>query len=152
LDLDQAVATVVRLVEPTARARAVALEVLPIEPGLRVHADEADLQHALINLILNAVQASKAGGRVVISADGGETVRLRVADQGCGIPAEHLSRIFEPFFSLRKDGTGLGLFLSLNGIRRWGGDIRVESVTGKGSTFDVILANAGATSEYRSAE
>jgi signal transduction histidine kinase len=151
LDVDQAVATVVRLVDPTARARAVALEVLPVAPGLRVHADEADLQHALINLILNAVQASKQGGRVVISVEGGETVRFRVADEGCGIPAEHLSRIFEPFFSLRKDGTGLGLFLSLNCIRRWGGDIRVESVSGKGSTFEVVLPNAGAAPEYGSA-
>jgi signal transduction histidine kinase len=64
---------------------------------------------------------------------------MRISDQGCGIPPEYLEKIFEPFFSLRPGGTGLGLFLSLNAVRSWGGDIRVESTPGIGSTFEVVL-------------
>ena len=77
-----------------------------------------------------------------------EAIRIRVADNGCGISPENRQRIFEPFFSGRQGGTGLGLFLSLNFVRRWGGDIRVESAVGEGSTFEVVLptmaAEAGA--------
>jgi len=64
---------------------------------------------------------------------------MRISDQGCGIPPEYQKKIFEPFFSLRSGGTGLGLFLSLNAVRSWGGDIRVESTPGIGSTFEVVL-------------
>jgi signal transduction histidine kinase len=104
-----------------------------------VRADEADLHHALINLLINAVQASPRGGTIRLAVEPGPPVRLRVTDQGCGIPPEHQKRIFEPFFSLRKGGTGLGLFLSLNFVRRWGGEILLSSAAGQGSTFEVLL-------------
>jgi PAS domain S-box-containing protein len=139
VDIHAAIAAATRLVEPTARAASVKIEVEPVDPGLRVRADEAELQHALINLLLNAVQACGAGGRVLIDVAPGETLRIRVRDDGCGIAPEHQKRIFEPFFSLRKGGTGLGLFLSLNFVRRWGGDILVGSTPGKGSIFEVAL-------------
>jgi signal transduction histidine kinase len=102
------------------------------------------MQHTLINLLLNAVQASKAGGRVALEAEVGEQVKVRVIDSGCGISEANVKRIFEPFFSGRQGGTGLGLFLSLNFVRRWGGDIRVESTTGLGSTFEVSMPGLGA--------
>jgi two-component system NtrC family sensor kinase len=104
-----------------------------------VRVDEAELQHTLLNLLLNAVQSCPPGGHVRISLDHGDPVRIRIADDGCGIDAEHQKRIFEPFFSLRQGGTGLGLFLALNSVRRWGGDIAVTSVAGQGSTFEVRL-------------
>jgi len=66
-------------------------------------------------------------------------VRVRVIDNGCGIASENQKRIFEPFFSARQGGTGLGLFLSLNFVRRWGGDIHVASEPGIGSTFEIVL-------------
>jgi two-component system NtrC family sensor kinase len=69
-------------------------------------------------------------------------VRVTGTDDGCGIAPEDQKRIFEPFFSLRKGGTGLGLFLSLNSVRRWGGDIVVESTLGRGSSFEVVLPAA----------
>jgi signal transduction histidine kinase len=143
VDLGAAIRTVVRLVEPTARAHAVNVVLVSIAPDLRVCADEAELQHALINLLLNAIQASKSGDRVLVSAARGDSVRVQVTDEGCGIAPENLKRIFEPFFSLRKGGTGLGLFLSLNFVRRWSGDILVESTCGKGSTFEIVLPAAG---------
>jgi signal transduction histidine kinase len=144
VDLERMVAAVERLVEPTARAHSVTIGVRPVPSGLHVRADEAELQHTLINLMLNAIQACEPGGKVGLAVDGGEPVRIRVTDDGCGIAPDDQKRIFEPFFSLRKGGTGLGLFLSLNSVRSWGGDIRVESGLGRGSAFEVALPAATA--------
>ncbi len=144
VDLGPVIAAVARLIEPTARAHSVRVEVRPAPAGMHVRADEAELQHTLINLLLNAVQASKAGGQVTVEAEAGEQMRIRVIDDGCGIAADDQKRIFEPFFSARQGGTGLGLFLSLNFVRRWGGEIRVESIVGRGSTFEVVLPALGA--------
>jgi PAS domain S-box-containing protein len=151
IDVHSAVTASARLVEPTARAHGVVLEIEPIDPAARVCADVAELQHALINLLINAVQACTRGGRVTASAIAGDPVRIRVRDQGCGIAPEHQKRIFEPFFSLRDGGTGLGLFLSLNFIRRSGGDIRVESAVNSGSTFEIVLPAAASAVQFRTA-
>lgn len=139
VDLHQAIAAAQLLVDPTARAQSVQVEVRPFGTSLHVRADEAELQNLVINLLLNAIQASKPGSKVVVDVQGGDDVRIRVTDQGCGIPPDCQQKIFEPFFSLREGGTGLGLFLSLNAVRSWGGDILVQSTPGKGSTFEVIL-------------
>jgi PAS domain S-box-containing protein len=139
VDISAAVAAVARLVEPTAREHRVQVAVhLPGEP-VHVRADAADLQHALINLLLNAVQACAAGGTARVDVDARDGVHVRVTDTGCGIAPEYQQRIFEPFVSLRKGGTGLGLFLSLDFVRRWGGDIVVTSTPGAGSTFAVVF-------------
>ena len=142
VEVHGAVSAAIRLIEPTARAREVALQVDPIDPALRVRLDASELQHALINLVLNAIQACEPGGRVRIAADKGDRasrIVVRISDNGCGIESENQLRIFEPFFSIRPGGTGLGLFLSLNFVRRWGGDIGVSSVPGRGSTFSIVL-------------
>ncbi len=139
VDLGSAIAAAQRLVDPTARANNVRVEVHPAQTTLHVRADEADLQNLLVNLMLNAVQASKPGSKVMVATEAGDTIHIRVADEGCGIAPEYRQKIFEPFFSLRKGGTGLGLFLSLNAVRSWGGNIVVESTLGKGSIFDVMF-------------
>jgi two-component system NtrC family sensor kinase len=146
VDVSSAIAAVARLIDPTARAQSVRIDAPPVPPGIHVRADEAELQHALVNLMLNAIQACKPGGRVAVRIEAGDAVHIRVTDDGCGIAAENRKRIFEPFFSGRQGGTGLGLFLSLNFVRRWGGDILVESAPGEGSTFEIVfpaLTNAG---------
>ncbi len=139
VELQAVVQAAARLVEPTARERGVTIAVDTGERPVHVRADEAELQHALINLSLNGVQACAAGGSVTLSLVEGDPVRLRIADTGCGIGLEHQRRIFEPFFSMRRGGTGLGLFLSLTFVRRRGGDIVVSSAPGQGSTFDIVL-------------
>lgn len=144
IDLRDVVRAVARLIEPTARAHDVSVEVQPIAPGLHVRADESELQHAIVNLLLNAVQACAPGGHVRVSVAAGDPIRVQIVDDGCGVAAEHQKRIFEPFFSLRKGGTGLGLFLSLNFVRRWDGDISVSSTPGQGARFEVILPPASA--------
>ncbi len=147
VDVERAILAVSRLIEPTARAHSVHIDIGSAGSGLHVRADEAELQHALINLMLNAIQACQPNGRISISAIGGEQIRIKVSDNGCGIKAEDSKRIFEPFFSLRKGGTGLGLFLALNFVRSWNGDMLVESVPGKGSTFEVVFPAPGAATE-----
>lgn len=146
VDVGTALDAVVRLVAPTARAHGVAIDVEPIGPGsLQVRADESDLQQALINLLLNAVQASPGGGTVRLRVSAGDVVTILIIDEGVGIAPDMQARIFEPFVSLRHGGTGLGLFVSLNSVRKWGGDIHVVSATGAGATFEVVLpALAGA--------
>ena len=139
VDVREAVEASQRLVDPMARAHSVQIVVRPLTSGLHVRAGEAELQDLLINLLLNAIQASKPGSKVIVESKGGADVRIRVTDEGCGIAAESLKKIFEPFFSMRQGGTGLGLFLSLNAVRNWGGDILVESTPGKGSMFEVVL-------------
>lgn len=148
VDASSVATAAARLVAPTARSRGVSID-LDAPPGLSVRADEAELQNAVINLLLNAVQASAAGSAVRLSATNGDRVTIAVADRGSGIPAEQQARIFEPFFSIRPGGTGLGLFLSLNAVRHWSGDITVVSTPGQGSTFSITLPPAGC--EARSA-
>jgi PAS domain S-box-containing protein len=150
VDVGRTVASVARLVEPTAREHAVTVVAAPVQDGLHVRVDEAEFQHTLINLLLNGIQACRPGGRVTLAADADSHVHVRVTDDGCGIAPDDQKRIFEPFFSMRKGGTGLGLFLSLNFVRGWGGDIVISSVLGRGSTFDVVLPPV-VTAEARSA-
>jgi PAS domain S-box-containing protein len=138
VDVQTIVSAVTRVIEPTAREHSVAIEIQPI-PSVHVRVDEAELQHTVINLLLNAIQACKPGGKVVVALTMNDTVHIRITDNGCGVAPENRKRIFEPFFSVRQGGTGLGLFLSLNFVRRWGGDILLESVVGQGSTFEVIF-------------
>ena len=139
VDLRESIEAAQRLVSPTARAHSVQIVLHPVQSSLNIRAGEAELQNLLINLLLNAVQASKPGGRVEVEVHAGRDIRVCIQDQGCGIPQDALKKIFEPFFSMRQGGTGLGLFLSLNAVKSWGGDILVESVPGEGSTFEVIL-------------
>ena len=149
VDLGPTLAAVAQLIEPTARAHSVAVQMEPVDGRLRVRVNEAELQQVLLNLSLNAVQACEKGGRVVLGASGDDPVRIRVVDDGCGMPPEVQKRIFEPFFSARRGGTGLGLFLSLDFVRHWGGDIEVRSAPGAGSTFEVVLPPAGRATPLR---
>ena len=154
VEVHDAVIGAMRLIEPTARAREVTLDIDPGAASPRVRLDASELQHALINLALNAIQACQPGGRVRIAVDQGDRaadVVIRISDNGCGIEPANQPRIFEPFFSGRPGGTGLGLFLSLNFVRRCGGDIQVTSVPGLGSTFSIVLPPADPAPDPRDA-
>ena len=130
---------------PEAEVRGVSFR-LEVEPGLRVSASPHRFHQLMKNLMENAMKYNREGGRVTVSArkERGVAV-IRVADTGIGIPAEHLSRIFERFYRVDKGrsraqgGTGLGLSIVKHIVSLYGGDIQVESEVGKGSVFTVRL-------------
>jgi len=105
--------------------------------------DRGKLQQIFLNLINNAFQAMKDGGRldIRIVMQGPDKVIVSVRDDGCGIPAADLKRVFDPFFSTKtkKGGTGLGLSITYGLVQELGGTLRVESALGKGTTFYVTF-------------
>ena len=105
--------------------------------------DANQLSQVLMNLLLNAAQATAEGGRITASAkplSSGSSVEIRVSDTGCGIPADVLSHVFEPFFTTKRGkGTGLGLSISQAYVRSHEGDIRIESVPERGTTVTITL-------------
>jgi two-component system, NtrC family, sensor kinase len=121
---------------------------LALDPELpRIQADDGQLRQAIIALLMNALDATSGGGNVEVTTrqEGPEMVSLTVADDGPGIPPEHLGKIFSPFFSTKPvgQGTGLGLAICHGIITSHGGEIRVESEVGRGSRFALVLPGSG---------
>ncbi len=106
-------------------------------------ADANQLSQTLMNLLLNASQATPPGGRITISAEKmklADMIELKVCDTGCGIPSDILPHVFEPFFTTKRGkGTGLGLSISQSYIRSHGGEIQIESVPGEGTSVRLTL-------------
>jgi PAS domain S-box-containing protein len=102
--------------------------------------DPAQLKQALVNLMKNAIQAMSKGGVLTVQTDQStDGVIVTVADTGGGIPPEQISRIFEPFYTTKKKGTGLGLMIVQRIVRDHGGRIDLESHVGRGTVFRVWL-------------
>lgn len=102
--------------------------------------DEKYLRQALLNMVKNAMNAMEKGGRLTIRAySDGDYVKIGVSDTGCGIDREHLAKIFEPYFTTKASGTGLGLTLVYKIVKEHGGEISVESTVGKGTDFTISL-------------
>ena len=119
-----------------------------------IHGDETQISQVLGNLLVNAREAMTAGGTVMISAENhvlaepavdlkpGRYVRITVRDDGPGIPAAILTRIFDPYFSSKERGSGLGLSIVHSVVRRHGGHVWAESVVGRGARFTILLPAA----------
>lgn len=109
--------------------------------------DEGQISQVFINIILNSLDAMPDGGRLEVTTgrgaddQGREAIYIAFSDSGTGIEADDIPKIFDPFFTTKEvgKGTGLGLAISYNIIKRFKGDIKVESRLGKGTTFTVIL-------------
>jgi signal transduction histidine kinase len=107
-----------------------------------INMDKAQIEQALINLTLNAIEATHPGGKVTIkSRFASETgvVEITVSDTGKGISEEDIDRIFDPFFTTSKSGTGLGLAITHGIIEQHGGTIRMESKMGQGTSCIIRL-------------
>ncbi|MGE5279629.1 MAG: ATP-binding protein [Deltaproteobacteria bacterium] len=110
-------------------------------------ADQERLKQVFVNLILNAIEAMPQGGSLTIAsaydgnaaAAGAGDVEVRVEDTGWGIPSERLDKIFDPLYTTQKGHSGLGLSISRKIVEQHGGDIRVESTVGRGTTFIIRL-------------
>jgi signal transduction histidine kinase len=112
--------------------------------GVSVRADESQLQQALMNLLLNAVDASPADGKVFVRVHTEDhRVRIDVENGGSTIAEPALSRIFEPFFTTKPHGTGLGLAIARNIARSQGGDLVLSVNEQNRVCFSLILSAAG---------
>lgn len=106
-----------------------------------VNIDPDQIQQVLVNMILNAVQAMPEGGKLTIEAKTKEKfLEVEISDTGCGIPEEVIGKIFDPLFTTRAKGIGLGLAVCKTIIERHEGDIKVKSEVGKGTTFTIKLS------------
>ncbi len=121
-----------------------------------IEADDGQLSQVINNLVINADQAMPDGGTVgiacrnIVVEDGdslplppGKYVLVSVTDQGVGIPREHLGKVFDPYFTTKQKGSGLGLATTYSIIKRHNGYITVESMVGKGTTFHFYLPASG---------
>jgi nitrogen-specific signal transduction histidine kinase len=118
-----------------------------------VRADPGQIEQVILNMVVNARDAMPGGGKLLLETRNAGTpardcVTLSIRDTGIGMDAQVLSRIFEPFFTTKEHGTGLGLATSYGIIKENGGDLRVESEPGKGTTFRVELPVADQTAAY----
>jgi len=107
-----------------------------------MQADQELLRNCLLNFITNAAQAMHDGGRITLGASYDrvtETFRLTCTDQGAGIAPEELDKIFQPYFTTKEAGIGLGLAITERIVREHGGEIIVASTPGEGTTFTVVL-------------
>jgi len=125
---------------------------LVFQPGNDLPAitlDRSQFQSVLMNIVINGLDATEQGGEIIVLTENRASekdcrkngIEIAVADNGCGIPREHLKRLFDPFFTTKEvgRGTGMGLAVSFGIIKRHGGNIKVESRMGKGSTFRIWL-------------
>lgn len=138
------------LMATSLESRAVQL-VVEDDPGLLVRADSGHLKQVLINLVRNAADAIEGAGtitmraraaRATLNGQGTEAVILEVSDTGKGIPPEVERRLFDPFFSTKEGGTGLGLPMAARMMEQHGGRIEYQTCPGRGTTFGVVLPRA----------
>lgn len=114
------------------------VKIQPFLPQLMI--DVNYLRQALLNIVKNAMNAMEDGGRLDIDVwSDGDYVKISVKDTGCGIDQEHIGKIFEPYFTTKASGTGLGLTVVYKIVKEHDGDISVSSEVGKGTTFTISL-------------
>jgi two-component system NtrC family sensor kinase len=148
-DVNRLIRFTMSLVENQALIKGVSLNFEPGEGLPTITLDRNQMQSVLLNIIINALDATDPGGSIIVtsgigvstSKPGQNGVEILCTDTGCGIPPENLHKLFDPFFTTKDvgQGTGLGLSVSYGIVERHGGTIWVQSKVGKGSTFKVWL-------------
>ncbi|HYC28836.1 MAG TPA: ATP-binding protein, partial [Chitinophagaceae bacterium] len=127
------------LMQPTLIQKKIELEIILKDPDLSVQADPNLIEQVLINLVVNAMEAMKdrPHARITLSASAisGNKVILKVGDNGVGMPPEVVDKIFIPFFSTKKSGSGIGLSLCKQIMMLHKGNIQVQSAEGEGTVF-----------------
>jgi signal transduction histidine kinase len=139
-----------QMISPLADAKGLTFAITACPSDAVAWADRAKVEQIILNLLSNAVKFTPQGGGVTLWCDRADAglVAVAVRDTGIGIPADQLERIFEPFVQVgrslteTREGAGLGLAISRDLARAMGGELRVVSSPGKGSTFTLVLPSA----------
>jgi signal transduction histidine kinase len=131
---------VLELASHGVRGKAVRFERSVADALPPVECDPEQLEQVLLNLMINAIEASPDGGTVTLSASAAEGgIAIGVADQGHGVAPAHIDRLFDPFFTTKEHGTGLGLPVAHQIVRQMGGSLAARANAGQGMTFSVVL-------------
>ena len=137
-DINAIMETALGILDNEFRLRHVDLELQLAENMVKTLLDENQIEQVFINLLLNAIHAVSENGRVSIQTavdSANNKVQVEITDNGCGIAADDIKKIFEPFYSTKTKGTGLGLAVSYGIVKNHQGDIRVYSVLRQGTRF-----------------
>jgi signal transduction histidine kinase len=132
--------TVALLVANDARARKISIVMVPPAVDIVVKGNGEKLRQAFLNIVINSLQATPGGGKLTITTSvsqhekAAEMCEIKISDTGVGIDLADLAKIFEPFYTTKPDGTGLGLVITKKIIEGHGGDLLVDSVAGQGTT------------------
>ena len=134
--LNEEIEEVISFLLPEAEEKNIQVET-KLDPFIqRIECDKRLVKQALLNLVQNAFAAMNEGGKLgITSKNQGDFISLRIKDNGCGIPEDKLSKIFEPYYTTKASGTGLGLTLVYKIMKEHNGDIHVKSELGKGTEF-----------------
>lgn len=136
---------VIQLLEHRLQSYEVSIEVVRKRPLPMIPADPEQLKEVLVNLVVNACEAMKKGGKIVIyeqeiiAGPIGKMVAIRVSDNGPGIPGPLVDKVLQPFFTTKEEGTGLGLSIASRIIEEHGGRLELTSTEGAGTTFTITL-------------
>ncbi|MFA5323172.1 MAG: ATP-binding protein [Smithella sp.] len=133
---------IVNLIREEASTRGIAIETTWRHAPVSISMDVNKLQQAFVNLIKNAMESiSEEKGKIIIAVEkeNKNHIVVKISDTGCGMTSEEIEKIFSPEYTTKEKGVGLGIPLAFEIIRGHGGDIRVISKKGKGTTFEVIL-------------
>ncbi|HEU4833739.1 MAG TPA: ATP-binding protein [Pyrinomonadaceae bacterium] len=149
-NLSQIVNDVLELLRPQLTANKVEVR-RSMDQQANTMLDQSSIRGALMNLMLNAIEAMREGGTLSVAIDRtGESLRLEIADTGPGIPGEEAKKIFEPFYTTKAQGLGLGMPYAKKIIEQHGGTVSLNSRPGEGTTISIVLpavhgevANAG---------
>lgn len=139
-DLNATVEQAVFLARQQVRTKPIEITLEPDKKLPRISHDPVQIQQVVLNLLLNGIQAVQSQGKIEVALrQEGECAVIRIRDTGKGIPHDSLPKIFKPFFTTRKEGTGLGLPLAKGIVESHNGKIEVTSVPGQGAQFEVWL-------------
>ena len=150
-NLNEIVNDILELLRPQLTAKKIEVRLSPANPAAYAIVDESSIRGALMNLILNAIEASPERGVLSISSERiDQSLRLLITDAGPGIDEEKATKIFEPFYTTKAGGLGLGMPYARKIIEQHGGTISLNSRPGEGTTISVVLPAARKESAHAS--
>jgi two-component system, sporulation sensor kinase A len=147
VDYNQMVINALQLLEPQLKANDVKAKLELDDSGTPALLDETYMHSTLINLMLNSIQAMPNGGELTVStAVSDQALQLEIADTGCGMSQEQIKNVFEPFYTTKAQGLGLGMIYAERAVNQHGGSILVESELGKGTRIRISVPLKGESS------